>query len=40
MEWLKLAFMAAMVGGMLFVQLQLHEISKKIDPEERGRREW
>lgn len=34
----RLAFMAAMVGGMLLVQLQLHEISKKIDQEERGRR--
>ncbi len=39
MEWVKLAFMAAMVGGMLFAQLQLHDISKKIDPEERRRRE-
>lgn len=32
------AFMAVMVGGMLFVQLQLREISKKLDPkDERGK---
>lgn len=37
MEGLFVAFMASVVGLLLYIQLQLHGIAKKISPEKRRR---
>lgn len=36
MEYLECAFMAAVVGSLLFIQFQLHEIGKKLEPKDRS----
>ncbi|WP_160708463.1 hypothetical protein [Enterorhabdus sp. P55] len=36
-DGLLVAFMAAVIGSLLYIQLQLRDIAKKLDPEERRR---